>query len=70
MTLEEKAAPFTGASPWTTVSVERLGVPEMTVSDGPHGVRRMADVNDFIAGSLLPPAFRPPLAWPPLGTQA
>jgi beta-glucosidase len=27
MTLEEKAALCTGAGPWTTVAVERLGVP-------------------------------------------
>ena len=45
MTLEEKAALCTGASPWTTTPVERLGVPEMIVSDGPHGVRRVPDVN-------------------------
>jgi len=57
MMLEEKTALCTGASPWTTVSVERLGVPEMTVSDGPHGVRRVADVKDFIAGSLPATCF-------------
>ena len=44
MTLEEKAALCTGASPWTTTPVERLGIPEMTVSDGPHGVRRVSDI--------------------------
>ncbi len=43
MTLEEKAALCTGASAWTTTPVERLGVPEMFVADGPHGVRRMAN---------------------------
>ena len=57
LTLEEKAALCTGASPWTTTPIERLGVPEITVSDGPHGVRRVADVNDFIAGSLPATCF-------------
>jgi len=57
LTLEEKAALCTGASPWTTTPVERLGLPEMTVSDGPHGVRRVADVNDWIAGSLPATCF-------------
>jgi len=28
MSLEEKAALCTGASPWTTTRVERLGLPE------------------------------------------
>jgi beta-glucosidase len=57
MTLEEKAALCTGASPWTTTPVEHLDVPEMTVSDGPHGVRRVEDVNDFITTSLPATCF-------------
>jgi beta-glucosidase len=57
MTLEEKAALCTGASPWTTTPVERLGLPEITVSDGPHGVRHAADVNDLIAESLPATCF-------------
>ncbi|HWQ04829.1 MAG TPA: glycoside hydrolase family 3 C-terminal domain-containing protein [Longilinea sp.] len=47
MTLEEKAALCTGASMWTTTPVERLGVPELIVSDGPHGLRRVADINSI-----------------------
>ena len=35
MTLEEKAALCTGASPWSTTPVERLGVPEMIVVGRP-----------------------------------
>jgi len=57
MTLEEKAALCTGASPWTTTPVERLGLPELTVSDGPHGVRRVADVNDLVTTSLPATCF-------------
>jgi beta-glucosidase len=57
MTLEEKAALCIGASPWTTTPVERLGIPELTMSDGPHGVRRVADVNDFITGALPATCF-------------
>jgi beta-glucosidase len=45
MTLEEKAALCTGASKWTSTPVERLGVPEMFVADGPHGVRREPDLH-------------------------
>ena len=57
MTLEEKAALCIGASPWTTTPIERLGIPELTMSDGPHGVRRVADVNDFITGTLPATCF-------------
>jgi beta-glucosidase len=53
MTLEEKAALCTGASHWTTTPVERLGIPEMIMSDGPHGVRRVADIHS-IANESLP----------------
>jgi len=57
MTVEEKAALCTGASAWTSTPVERLGIPEMVVSDGPHGVRRQADVNEIGAKSLPATAF-------------
>jgi beta-glucosidase len=57
MTLQEKAALLTGASPWTTTTLKHLGVPEMTVSDGPHGVRHAADVNSLIAQSLPATCF-------------
>lgn len=53
MTLEEKAALCTGASAWTTTPIERLGVPEMIVSDGPHGVRRLPDAHE-LAGESYP----------------
>lgn len=57
MTLEEKAALCTGASAWTTTPVERLGVPELICSDGPHGVRRQADVHEMGAKSLPATCF-------------
>lgn len=57
MTLEEKAALCTGASAWTTTPVERLGIPEMVVSDGPHGVRRVPDVHDIGSKSLPATCF-------------
>jgi beta-glucosidase len=57
MTLEEKAALCTGASPWTTTPVERLGVPELIMSDGPHGVRRVPNVNSMAIQSLPATCF-------------
>lgn len=57
MTLEEKAALCTGANAWQTVAVERLGVPAMTVADGPHGVRRVRDVGALMSDSLPATCF-------------
>lgn len=40
MTLEEKAGLCSGRDFWHTKAVERLGIPEVMVSDGPHGLRK------------------------------
>jgi beta-glucosidase len=39
MTLEEKVRMIKAASSFTNGGVERLGIPEIVMSDGPHGVR-------------------------------
>ena len=57
MTLEEKAALCTGASAWTTTPVDRLDIPEMIVSDGPHGVRRQPDIHAMGMKSLPATCF-------------
>ena len=57
MTLEEKAALCTGASAWTTTPIPRLGVPQLLVSDGPHGIRRVADVHSMAIKSLPATCF-------------
>lgn len=42
LTLEEKAGLTSGKDNWFTKAVERLGVPQVRTSDGPHGLRTQA----------------------------
>ncbi len=48
MTLEEKAGLCSGLDFWHTKPVERLGVPSVMVSDGPHGLRKQAEGGDHL----------------------
>ncbi|MCL2084861.1 MAG: glycosyl hydrolase, partial [Oscillospiraceae bacterium] len=43
MTLEEKAGICSGSGWWHTKGVERLGIPPVMMSDGPHGLRKQND---------------------------
>ncbi|MBO7252351.1 MAG: glycoside hydrolase family 3 C-terminal domain-containing protein [Oscillospiraceae bacterium] len=62
MTLEEKAGLCSGLDFWHTKSVDRLDVPSVMVSDGPHGLRKQdqeADhlgMNDSIKAVCMPAA--------------
>ena len=44
MSIEEQALLLSGDGPWRTHGIERLGIAPVTVSDGPHGLRKL--VND------------------------
>lgn len=47
LTLEEKAKLLGGADAWHTAAIERLGIPAITVSDGPHGLRKVEASGDI-----------------------
>ncbi len=45
MTLEEKASLCSGLDMWHTKPIERLGIPSIMMTDGPHGVRKQVGPN-------------------------
>lgn len=48
MTLEEKASLCSGLDFWTTRGIERLGIPSIMVTDGPHGLRKQQQSADHL----------------------
>lgn len=62
MTLEEKAGLCSGEDFWHFKSVERLGVPQIMVTDGPHGLRKQTGDEDHIGVNGSVPAVCFPTA--------
>ena len=63
LTLEQKAELVVGAGFWATVGVEGAGIPPITVTDGPHGVRLQRAGGDALGiGDSVPATCFPPAA--------
>jgi beta-glucosidase len=59
LSVEQKAALCLGSDFWHTAPVPEHGIPAITVSDGPHGLRRQPDGGDHtgLGGSLPATCF-------------
>lgn len=62
MTLEEKCYLLSGKDFWQTRSVERLDIPSVTLSDGPHGIRKQEGASDQLGLNGSVPATCYPTA--------
>ncbi|EWS80420.1 beta-glucosidase [Brachybacterium phenoliresistens] len=62
LTLEEKASLTSGRDFWSLEGLERLGVPSIMVTDGPHGLRKQrtggdhVGLTDSVPATCFPPA--------------
>lgn len=62
MTLEEKCYLLSGKDFWQSRSVKRLGVENVTLSDGPHGIRKQQGASDQLGLNGSVPATCYPTA--------
>ncbi|MGH3206591.1 MAG: glycoside hydrolase family 3 C-terminal domain-containing protein [Trebonia sp.] len=68
LTVAEQAALTSGRDAWHTTPVESAGLPAITVTDGPHGVRLQVDPRDLLRGqpaTCFPPAVASASTWDP-----
>lgn len=61
LSIQERAALTSGLDFWHTKGVERLGIPSLLLTDGPHGVRNQRpggelDLADSVPATCFPPA--------------
>ena len=56
MTLEEKASLCAGGGWWQTKPIERLGIPSVYMTDGPHGLRKQEGAGDHLGLNASVPA--------------
>jgi len=69
MTLEEKASLCSGQDFWTLKGIERLGIPSIMITDGPHGLRKQAGdtgeigLTDSVPATCFPTASALAATW-------
>lgn len=70
LTLEEKVSLMSGFDFWTTRPIERLGIPSVKMTDGPHGLREEIEkagianvMKDSVPATCFPPAVTTAASW-------
>lgn len=64
MTLEEKVALLSGKDFWGTVPIERLDLPSLVMTDGPHGVRTVPNGDRMVSpATSFPTAIGMAASW-------
>ena len=62
LTLEQKADLCSGLNAWNTYPIAELGIPEILMTDGPHGLRKHYDEDTAMLETSLPATCFPPAA--------
>ncbi|MDO5083702.1 MAG: glycoside hydrolase family 3 C-terminal domain-containing protein [Arachnia propionica] len=63
LTLEEKCSLLSGSDFWHTEPIERLDIPALMLTDGPHGVRKQSQTSeDLDVGNAMPATCFPTAA--------
>jgi beta-glucosidase len=68
LTVAEQAALTSGSDFWHSTPIESAGLPAITMTDGPHGVRLQASADDALTGqpaTCFPPAVASASTWDP-----
>ena len=68
LTVAEQAALTSGSDFWHSTPIDSAGLPAITLTDGPHGVRLQASADDTLTGrpaTCFPPAVASASTWDP-----
>jgi beta-glucosidase len=68
LTVAEQAALTSGSDFWHSTPIDSAGLPAITLTDGPHGVRLQASQGDTLTGrpaTCFPPAVATASTWDP-----
>jgi beta-glucosidase len=68
LTVAEQAALTSGSDMWHSTPIESAGLPAVTMTDGPHGVRLQESADDMLRGrpaTCFPPAAATASTWDP-----